>query len=189
MDRPGTRVFLSPVEKGDLPCYQKAMNDEIIANLLQGHDPTTLEDEQAWYERVSKKQERDRVCTIVLKGTQEPIGVIGLHNINWVDRTASTGAFIGREDLLGKGLGTEAKMLMLKYAFLERNLRMIISRVYAFNGRSIRYSEKCGYKQIAVYPDFVFREGKYHDLVHLMVTREMWEPLWIEFEKEMKGKN
>ena len=187
MDCPGTRVYLSPVTKTDIPMCEKALNDENIANFLRAHNPTTTEDEQVWYERVSKSRENDRVCTIVLKETNEPIGIIGLHNINWVDRTAGTGTFIGRKDLLGKGLGTEAKMLWLKYAFLSLNLRMIISRAYGFNARSIRYSEKCVYKQIAVYPDFIFRGGKYHDLVHLMVTREMWEPLWIEFEKKMKG--
>lgn len=187
MSRPGTRVYLSPVEKGDLPFFAKAMNNEEISRFLLERHPTTLEDEEEWYKRVSKRQESDCTFVIVLKETNEAIGVLGLHRINRTDRTATTGAFIGREDLLGKGLGTEAKMLALKHAFHELNLRMIISRVYAFNGRSIRYSEKCGYKKIAVYPDWIFRDGKYHDLIHLMVTREMWEPLWQEFEERMKG--
>jgi RimJ/RimL family protein N-acetyltransferase len=187
MSRPGTRVYLSPVEKGDLPFFAKVMNNEEISLFLQGHHPTTIEDEEEWFKKVSKRQENDRIFVIVLKETNEAIGVLGLHSINWIDRTAGTGAFIGREDLLGKGLGTEAKMLVLKYAFHELNLKMIVSRAYAFNGRSIRYSEKCGYKQIAVYPDWIFRDGKYHDLIHLMVTREMWEPLWKEFEERMKG--
>lgn len=186
MSRPGTRVYLSPVEKGDLPFFAKAMNNEDICRFLIGHHPTTMTDEEEWFSRVSKRPENDRVSVIVLKETNEAIGILGLHHINWIDRTAATGAFIGREDLLGKGLGTEAKMLMLKHAFLELNLRMLISRVYAFNGRSIRYSEKCGYKQIAVYPDWIFRDGEYHNLVHLMVTREMWEPKWKEFEERMK---
>ena len=185
LDRPGTRVYLSPVSKADIAMCEHGMNDEHIAGFLRGHHPATAEDEQGWYDRVSKMRDNDRVCTIVLKETHEPIGIISIHRINWIDRTASTGAFIGRKDLLGIGLGTEAKMLMLKYAFLELNLRMIVSRAYAFNGRSIRYSEKCGYKQIAVYPEFVFRNGKYHDLIHLMVTREMWEPLWLKFEERM----
>lgn len=187
MSRPGTRVYLSPVEKGDLPFFVEAINNEEISQFLQGHYPTTIQDEENWFDRVSRRKESDSIFSIVLKQTNEAIGVIGLHNIKSIDKTASTGAFIGREDLLNKGLGTEAKMLMLKHAFLELNLRIIISRAYAFNGRSIRYSEKCGYKKIAVYPDFIFRNGKYHDLIHLMVTREMWEPLLEEFEDKMKG--
>jgi len=182
-----TRVYLSPVQESDLAFFQRIMNDERISRFLLTRTIVGEVDEREWHENIAKRKQTDRTCAIVLKETDEIIGNIGLHMIDWVSRTAATGTVIGKEDLLGKSLGTEAKMLMLKYAFLELNLRMIISRAYAFNGRSIRYSEKCGYKQVAVYPDFIFRDGKYHDLIHLMVTREMWEPLWIEFEKKMKG--
>ena len=185
LDLPKTRVYLSPVEKSDLAFFKQALNNERITKFLRRHDPVMDIEEEEWFQNLPKKKETDKVCSIILKETNEVIGSIGLHSINGTDRTATTGTFIGREDLLGKGLGTEAKMLWLKYAFLTLNLRMIISRAYAFNGRSIRYSEKCGYKQIAVYPEFIFRDGKYHDLVHLMVTREMWEPLWKEFELKM----
>ena len=187
LDMPKTRVYLRPIEKGDVPFLTKARNNEYLCKFMTEHTPTTIEEEENWHSEISKKKKDSQLCSIVLKDTQEIIGIIGLHNINWIDRTATTGTFIGREDVLGKGLGTEAKMLWLKHAFLTLNLRMIISRAYAFNGRSIRYSEKCGYRQIAVYPDFVFREGKYHDMIHLMVTREMWEPLWQQFEQKMKG--
>ncbi len=182
---PQTRVYLSPIQASDLAFFQTALNNEAIARFLLTRTIIGEAEEREWYENKSKKKHENRDCSIILKETNEVIGNIGLHGIDWVSRTATTGTIIGREDLLGKGLGTEAKMLWLKYAFMELNMRIIISRAYAYNGRSIRYSEKCGYKQIAVYPEFVFRDGKYHDVVHLMVTREMWEPLWEDFKKKM----
>jgi RimJ/RimL family protein N-acetyltransferase len=184
LDLPKTRVYLRPVEKDDLPFFRQALNNENIAKLLNRHNPITEMEQEDWFENLPKKKEANRQCAIVLKEGDALIGSIGLHNINWIDRTAETGAFIGREDLHGKGLGTEAKMLWLKYAFLTLNLRQISSRAYAFNGRSIGYSLKCGYKEVGRYPKYVFRYGEYHDLVHLMVTREDWEPLWQEFEKK-----
>lgn len=185
LDLPKTRVYLRPPEKGDLPFYRKALNDEKIAQFLRHYHPIMEQEEDEWLQSLPKRKETNRICAIVLKEKHETIGSIGLHDIDWISRTATTGTFIGKEELLGKGLGTEAKMLWLKYAFLGLNLRMIISRAYAFNGRSIRYSEKCGYKQIATYPQFVFRDGEYHDMVHLMVTREMWQPLWKDFKEKM----
>jgi len=185
LDLPKTRVYLRPVEKGDLPFFVQALNNENIAKFLQGHHMVMEMEEEDWFENIPKKKESNRVCSIVLKETHEVIGIIGLHNIDWISQTAVTGAFIGRENLWGIGLGKEAKMLCLKYAFLTLNLRQIYSRAYAFNMRSIRYSLKCGYKQIAVYPQFIFRDGEYHDLVHLMVTREDWKPLWQEFKAKM----
>lgn len=178
---PKTRIYLRPPEKSDLPFFVRSLNNENIAVFLQGHHMVMEMEEEEWFQNLPKRKDRNRVCSIVLKETHEVIGVIGLHEIDWINRTAITGTFIGKEELLGKGLGTEAKMLWLKHAFLTLNLRQIYSRAYAFNGRSISYSLKCGYKEIARYPDATFRNGEYHDMVHLMVTREMWEPLWQKF--------
>lgn len=187
LDMPKTRVYLRPPEKSDLLFFRQALNNESIARFLQGHHMIMEMEEEDWFNSLPKKKDINRVCSIVLKETHEVIGTIGLHQIDWIDRTALTGTFIGKEELLGKGLGTEAKMLWLKYAFLTLNLRQIYSGAHAFNGRSIKYSQKCGYKEIARFPNRTFRDGKYHDRVFLMVTREDWEPLWIEFEEKMKG--
>mgnify|MGYP001562059404 CR=1 FL=1 len=184
LDMPKTRVHLRPPEKSDLPFFVRVLNNENIAVFLQGHHMVMEMEEEEWFQNLPKRKDKNRVCSIVLKETHEVIGVIGLHDIDWINRTATTGTFIGKEELLGKGLGTEAKMLWLKHAFQTLNLRQIYSRAYAFNGRSISYSLKCGYKEIARYPDAVFRNGKYHDMIHLLVTREMWEPLWQKFEEK-----
>jgi RimJ/RimL family protein N-acetyltransferase len=85
------------------------------------------------------------------------------------------------------GLGTEAKMLWLKYAFFNLNLRQVYSSAIAFNTRSQKYSKKCGYKEIGRIPNHQYIDGLYHDIVTLMVTREDWEPLWREFEIKMEG--
>lgn len=186
LELPKTRVYLRPAEKGDLPFFRQTLNKESIAKFLTHHNPVLEAEEDQWFENLLKHKENTRHCSIVLKDNNELIGSIGLQNINWVNRTASTGTFIGREDLLGQGLGTEAKMLWLKYAFLTLNLRLICSGVYGFNGRSMGYAKKCGYREVGRHPKFVFRNGEYHDLVHFMVTIEEWLPLWEEFEAKMK---
>jgi len=188
LDLPKTRVYLRPVEKGDIPFFVKAINDEEVSRFLLTAGPVTELEEEHWYESIEKRKDNNRVCSIVLKETHEVIGIIGLHQIDWISRTATTGTFIGRKDLWGKGFGTEAKMLLLKYAFFRLNLRQIYSYALAFNKRSIKYSLKCGYKKLGVYPSDTFRDGKYHDTVSLMVTRKNWKPLWSKFEKKMKGK-
>ncbi len=182
LDMPETRVYLRPPERGDLPFFRQALNNEAIARYLLGHHPCLEMEETEWFESLPKRKHTDRVCAIVLKADDQVIGSMGLHMIDWVSRTASTGAFIGREDLLGKGLGTEAKMMWLKHAFLELDLRQIYSRVFEFNGRSMGYAKKCGYSEIARYPKAIFRDGGYHDLVHFLATKESWLPLWREFE-------
>jgi ribosomal-protein-alanine N-acetyltransferase len=187
LDLPKTRVYLRPVEKGDLSFFVRAINDEAIRRFLVTPGPMTELEEEHWYESIEKRKDNNRVSSIVLKETHEVIGIIGVHGIDWISRTATTGTFIGRKDLWGKGLGTEAKMLWLKYIFFTLNLRQIYSYAYDFNKRSIGYSLKCGYRKIGTYPNDTFREGKYHDVISLMVTCADWKSLWVKFQKQMSG--
>ena len=94
--------------------------------------------------------------------------------INYVDGTAETGTVIGEKEFWGKGYGMVAKILLLRFAFLQLNLRKIYSRAVAFNGRSLRYSQKCGYKVEARLKNDRYCDGTYHDMVILSVYRKSW---------------
>jgi RimJ/RimL family protein N-acetyltransferase len=147
----------------------------------------SMVDEENWFEDIAKTKNSKQVCSIVLKEGSKLIGNISIFKIDWQSRTAEIGIAIGEQDRLGKGLGTEATLLWLKYAFLSLNLRQLYWGAFGFNGRSIACAKKCGYKEISRIPNHLYIDGQYHDIVYLMVTRENWEPLWQEFETKMKG--
>jgi RimJ/RimL family protein N-acetyltransferase len=106
------------------------------------------------------------------------IGTMGMHGINWRDRTASTGTMLGDQRFQNRGIGTAAKMVLLRYAFLELNLRQVYSSVISFNGRSARYAQKCGYRRIGRVPRDHYADGHYYDKLVFMVTRVRWLRLW-----------
>jgi RimJ/RimL family protein N-acetyltransferase len=111
------------------------------------------------------------------------IGVMGLHGISWPDGTATSGACIGNTNYHNKGCGTDAKMLLLEYAFQTLNLRKVCSTVFAFNRRSRSYNEKCGYVVEGVRQAHVFRNGAYHDEILMAVFRDKWLPLWEQWQR------
>jgi len=108
---------------------------------------------------------------------------MGLHRINYLNQNASTGAAIGEKKYWSKGYGTAAKMLLLKWAFLELNLRAVQSSVFAFNERSAHYNGKCGYQEVGRLPKWRFRDGQWHDEIIMVVTREDFLKI-LEEEKE-----
>lgn len=103
---------------------------------------------------------------------------MGLHEINWINRNAVTGTLIGEKEHRGKGYGTDAKMLLLDFAFNALGLHKVCSRVFAFNGRSRRYGEKCGYTVEGVLKEQHFHNGEFHDELVMAVFRRDWLPLW-----------
>lgn len=177
----GKRVVLRPVMEKDLPLFVKWINDPEVSQFLSVYFPMMEADEKSWLENLPKRKPGNIVFTIVVDG--KAIGNIGLHGIEMKDRTATTGTFIGEKEYWGKGYGTEAKMLLLNYAFNTLNLRKICSAAIAFNTRSINYSLKCGYEIEGKLRDHTYRHGKYWDHILFAVFREKWEPLWAEFKK------
>jgi RimJ/RimL family protein N-acetyltransferase len=88
---------------------------------------------------------------------------------------------IGNKQYWGDGYGTDAKMLQLRYAFYQENIRKMISSVYATNERSIAYLKKCGYKKEGIRKDSRYVNGRYVDVILMAVFQRDWEPIWDEY--------
>jgi RimJ/RimL family protein N-acetyltransferase len=157
------------------------LNKPKIRNNISIRYPVTIAGEKKWLEKLPEKQ-NDVVLLLVLKGRtpkqDRPIGIMGIHGIDRENGTATTGAIIGEEECWGKGYGPEAKMAVLEYAFNTLNLYKVYSRVYDYNNQSMKYSEKCGYKQEATLPKDQFRLGRRVDVHVLAVYADAWRVLW-----------
>lgn len=178
----GKKVNLRPVMKADLPLVTRWINDPDVWHWLATNTPSSLEDEEVWLEGLRKKKDTNLVF-VIETAEGRAIGVMGLHDIHAEDRTATTGSFIGEKECWDKQLGSEAKLLLLNYAFNTLNLRKICSGAFAFNERSIRYSLRCGYKEEGRLREHIFRDGKYHDKVLLAIFREDFVPVWEKYQK------
>lgn len=182
--RQSNRVILRPLAREDLPYIVQWINDPEVTQFLTACLPITKDDEDEWFDNVRKNKSNNIVLAVVVD--DKIIGTMGIHRISWKNRTATTGACIGYKPYWGKGYGTEAKMLLLDYAFNTLNLRKICSEVIAFNERSYRYNCKCGYKEEGRRKAQHFQDGEYWDEILLAVFKEDWLPLWEAFVAEQK---
>ncbi len=175
--------YCRPVEEDDVPYIYVWVNDPDIRPCLNRSIVEMIEDEQEWRKSLTKRREHNQVWMICLEGGTR-VGTTGLHRINYKDGTATTGALFGNKEQQSKGIGQKAKMVILNHAFNVQNLRLVYSEVIGFNQRSIRYSERCGYKKIATLPDHIKFGDEYFDLIIMSVSRTDWLPLWEKFRQE-----
>ncbi len=180
----GKRLYLRPVLEQDLDKLVVWINDPEIRQFLASYLPQSPQDEKQWLENMAKKKDTDLTFAIVLTENDEMIGVVGLHKIDHRSGTATTGTLIGRKDLWGKGYGSEAKMVLLDYAFGTLNLRKINTSVFATNPRSLKCQKKCGYQPEGVLKQQRRLNHEWIDEVLLAVFREDFLPLWQEFTKD-----
>ena len=185
--RKGEHVLLRPFERADLPTLRRWMNDPEVTQYLLRPFPITERVEEEWHDALDKDKNNFALGIVDIE-TSKLVGSIGLHNINWQQRTATTGTVLGEKEYWGKGYGTEAKMLLLDFAFNALDLYGVVSRVIAFNERSLNYGKKCGYEEIGRLPKWIRRQnGERCDEVILCATQEKWRPLWEAYLKGRKS--
>lgn len=183
----GRKTILRPLHKEtDLPLITRWINDPEIRRYVSNYIPQTISMEEEWIDSLSKKTNTDIVLIIEAvfsEGNSVPIGTMGIHDINWKHRFATTGALIGEKNFWGRGYGTDAKMVVLDYIFNTLNMHRVCSDVFAYNKRSLSYSLHCGYKIEGVRRKHFFQEGKYHDVIELGLFKKEWLPIWKKYKK------
>ena len=105
------------------------------------------------------------------------IGFIAFDGINWTDRDTFVAIGIGEPAFWSKGYGSDAMCLMLRYGFTELNLHRISLTVFEQNPRGIRSYEKCGFKHEGRIRDFLLRDGRRSDMLHMGILHREWECL------------
>jgi RimJ/RimL family protein N-acetyltransferase len=81
---------------------------------------------------------------------------------------------IGERDFWGKGYGTDAMNVILRFAFEELNLRRVSLDTFEYNPRAIRSYEKVGFVHEGRARNFLYREGRRWDLIFMGILREEW---------------
>jgi RimJ/RimL family protein N-acetyltransferase len=146
---------------------------EIARYLYSASLPKTLRETETYVEQqIGHVDPLNRAFIIALRAEATSIGVTGCHNIDWPNRSAEIGIYIGEPEQLGKGYGTEAMELLLAYSFNELNLHRVFLRVFDFNSRAIESYRKCGFSEEGRLREVIFREGDYHDVLVMSILEE-----------------
>ncbi|XP_004693533.1 PREDICTED: N-acetyltransferase 9 isoform X2 [Condylura cristata] len=161
----GKKVVLVPYTSEHVPRYHEWMKSEELQRLTAS-EPLTLEQEYAmqrsWREDVDK-------CTFIVldadkwraqPGPPEESCMAGDVNLFLTDRGDPTlgeiEVMIAEPSCRGRGLGTEAVLMMLSYGVTKLGLTTFEAKIGQDNEPSLRMFQKLHFEQVAV--SSVFRE-------------------------------
>ncbi len=106
----------------------------------------------------------------------ELTGRIELSEIDYENRRACMGLFLGDKRRWGAGVGSAAVVIMLDYAFSVLNLSRIFARTYAFNDRARRLMKSVGFVEEGVLRSHEMHNGTLRDMcVYGMLATEFRE--------------
>ncbi|MFL7868305.1 MAG: GNAT family N-acetyltransferase [Anaerolineales bacterium] len=144
---------------------------------LMDSDPPRLYSTKAIKEWLEKGLERNtNMYWFAIRTLEDDrlLGDITLSVINWGSREAFVGIAIGVREFWGKGYGTDAMQVLLRYGFIELNLRRVSLSVFEFNQRAQHSYEKAGFRLEGRMRGSIQREGRRWDELYMGILREEW---------------
>lgn len=176
------RVYLRAFELEDYINIHRWRQHPVVSRNFGGIPLFTSSlNERKWIEdRIFDKNNVS--CAICIKETNDFIGCIFLNDIDFHNRTGHIPVFIGEDNHWGKGYATDARILMLKYAFFDRGLNRIWARVLEDNIGALKMLEKTGYKIEGKLRQANFKNGLYLDEYMLAVLKQDFEPILNQYE-------
>ena len=115
--------------------------------------------------------------SVCLIETDEMIGEVGLIHLDYINRNAETASWFQKPDFREHGYGSEAKHLLLEYAFDTLNFHMLESCVRFENTRSSAALRKQGYRESGRIAWMSFRDGAFSNFVTFDLLAEEWRAL------------
>jgi RimJ/RimL family protein N-acetyltransferase len=171
----GQNVRLALIDpETDAPLFAQWRKDSEFSRLLDtspvGQFPAQVDKE--W---VEKENLENYVFLIRTLEDDRAIGFIELDGIGWQVGNGWIGIGIGEREQWGKGYGTDAFRILIRFAFRELNLRRLTLTVFEYNPRAIRSYEKLGFQVEGCDREWLRRDGRRWDMIHMGLLRRDWE--------------
>lgn len=171
------RVTLRSVLEGDWePFYNGLFDSQAQRYLNFGVDfPPTVIEAKEFEERFKDiKPGNDKIMLTIENKEGHNVGGINITSIDEKNGTFSIGLYIDQEHR-GKGYGTAALRMMLKYAFFERRLNKFYGSILEGNAASAAMLLKVGCREEGRRSEMAYTNGKYFDEIYYGMTRKEFD--------------
>ena len=167
----GEKISLRPITREDTGLIVAwRSNPEVMKNFIF-RQPFTRELHENW---LATKVDTGKVIQYIIvdKETGRSVGSVYFRDIDPENESAEYGIFIGEEDCLGRGFGTETARLFTRFGLDVLKLHRISLRVLSGNDIARRSYEKSGFIMEGIFRDMVKLDGEYRDVIFMAMLSE-----------------
>ena len=171
MDLCTDTIALRPITEADTQQILLWRNSQAVKQYFIYRKDITPEEHLNWL-NTRVKTGKVHQFIITLKDSGASVGSVYIQSVDYVHKNAEYGIFIGDINARGKGCGTDAAKLMIRYSFETLGLHKLYLRVLANNSAAIRSYEKAGFITESIMRDEIFADGKFHDVIRMSIIKE-----------------
>lgn len=162
----GERLILIPITKEYTKLIVKWRNNERVYNNFIFSETFTEEMHNRWMDTKVKSGEVIQFI-IAIKENNKPIGSVYFRDIDCEKGIAEYGIFIGEDDEIGKGYGTEAAKMAIDFIFKQLKLKFVFLRVFADNDSAINSYKTVGFHEYEYKKGAIEKNGDVRDLIFM----------------------
>lgn len=157
-------IYLRLMTREDTDLIVAWRNSDAVRRNFIYQELFTRESHEHW---IRTKVETGEVVQMIIcdSATDKPMGSVYIRDIDRKHNKAEYGIFIGEASARGRGVGSGAAKLMLRYCFEEEKLHRVYLRALSGNAAAIRSYEKAGFVKEGYLKDDVCLNGQYCDIV------------------------
>lgn len=169
----GREIYLTPLTKEDISDeYISWLNDsEVCAGNSHAIFPNSKAKTINYIESITNSK-TELVFAIKLKKNNLHIGNASIQNINNIYRSADLAIIIGNKKYWNKGISTEIFRLFIEYGFSRLNLNRLTAGTPVTNIGMTAICKKIGMKQEGIMREFMYKNGKYIDVVIFSILKK-----------------
>lgn len=171
MELKSNRIYLRPLMESDAEIILSNTKDEEIRYMTGTKGSFTVEQIQQHIRRSNEDSSRYDFA-ICLNENGQMIGELSISDIDEDNSKAGFRISMNAIQLTGKGFGTEAIQLILKFVFEELKLNRLQLEVFSHNKRGIRAYEKSGFKQEGILRDSLYYNGEFSDEIIMSILQK-----------------
>ncbi|OQY05516.1 MAG: hypothetical protein B6I20_01160 [Bacteroidetes bacterium 4572_117] len=171
-------IYIRALEIGDYANINRWHKDEkVFSTITSNKYFISLARDKVWMEKLVLGGSNSMYWAICLKETDEMMGYMSLHNIDWRNRKSDVGGItIGRE-YQNLGLGLAAMDVVLQYIFNDLGLRKLFATYLESHPITWHAIKRFGYKEEILYRESIYKLGKYHNVIGASLLKKDYKTL------------
>lgn len=151
------------------------MNDPSIEEMIVGWAwPVSEYSQEKWFQN-SGYNGKDFRFIIEYEG--DAVGIVGLVDVDWKNRKATTSIKLHMSCPKGRGIGTDSVMALERYVFDQLQLHRLEGSWLDYNTASEKLHLKCGWAVEGIQRKAIYKNGIYHDLKVVGILSEDYHAL------------
>ena len=163
------KIKLRALEPEDMDLLRATVNDPEMEKMVVGWSfPISKRQQMGWYERSVGDPNNHRFA-IEFEGRFA--GISTLTDIDWKNRSALHGVKLTHDTPKKQGIGFDAVVAVMKYAFEELQLNRLYTGILEYNVPSQKLYAKCGWTKEGLFRQCVFKGNAYYDEIPVAILR------------------